>query len=85
LPKSWSAAASMPAHDCAFALFIAFAEPLPVEGQQVGKWEEPRFTQREQICSASLVGLRPSLVGWNRKRVKTNDARRAPSSEHSGR
>lgn len=35
LPKSWSAAVSMPDHDCAFALSIAFAEPLPEESS---KW-----------------------------------------------
>ena len=69
LPKSWSATASMPAHDCAFALSIAFAEPLPEE-EQVGKWEESRFTKREQFSSASLVGLL-SASGGIASEVKT--------------
>jgi hypothetical protein len=57
----------MPAHDCAFALSIAFAEPLPVGGAG-GK--RSRFTAARAIFFGLLVGLDVG-VGWDRKRIKT--------------
>jgi len=59
----------MPAHDCAFALSIAFAEPLPVE-EQVGRVSI--YKARANFfgfAGGAVVG-----VGWDRKRVKTLDA-----------
>lgn len=58
----------MPAHECAFALSITFAELLPVES----KWES--LDLRSASNFFGLAGGAVVRAGWDRKRVKTLDA-----------